>query len=577
MRAFLGLQLVLAVSAVGCSSASESAAPAPISGNVGPPQTEPAAGPKLETTACRFVVPRSVEGKTFYCADLSVPENRRSPGKEIKIHVAVIKGKPGGVPIIELVGGPGGSADGMVGGVAAGLPDLMKVYGKFLEQGDVVFFDQRGVGRSMPRLACDLENGRGKDPISACRQKLEAEGIDVAAYDTIENADDVHDLKLALGVPKVDLHGISYGTRLGIEILKRHADDVRSAIIDGVMPSDVPVLGYFEVSMNNVLSRVFDACVADTNCNKTYPNLETSLTNLKKKLETKPFEGNDPMHGKYPYDWFAFVDELIQRSYEEGTAARIPHWIHSLLKQNQAQWKAGQDKAAAEMEKKFQADEDAAKSNPLVAELFDAQAKAGEEDIAAADMAYGMYLSVTCNDYAQHESIDAARKAQSTVRAALRNDELLAQEFDDCAKWATRPSDPTVRLTPSFAGPVLVIGGSLDPATPSQWAKHVSESLPQDQFVEVPTGGHGLMDACGAELKGGFFADPGRALDTTCATQRSIQFYYEGSTQHSARRAVFQAIRPFTTTRERISNRVLAASTPFPSQNLARRVAAVAR
>ena len=70
----------------------------------------------------------------------------------------------------------------------------------------------------------------------------------------------------------------------------------------------------------------------------------------------------------------------------------------------------------------------------------------------------------------------------------------------------------------TFAGPVLDIGGDLDPATPVEWAKHAASTLPLRQLIEVPTGGHGQMDACGAGLKGAFFADPSKPLDATCAT-----------------------------------------------------------
>ena len=99
----------------------------------------------------------------------------------------------------------------------------------------------------------------------------------------VENADDVHDLKVALGVDKIDLHGISYGTRLGLEIAKRHPNDVRATIIDGVMPPDVPVMGMFPVAMDTVLSRTFAACKADPKCNVTYPDLEGTMTKLKAK------------------------------------------------------------------------------------------------------------------------------------------------------------------------------------------------------------------------------------------------------------------------------------------------------
>jgi pimeloyl-ACP methyl ester carboxylesterase len=543
------------------------AAPTPEEKPTTNPQPNPQETNTLEKVSCRFVAPRSVEGKSFYCADVSVPENRRNKdsAKKIKIHVAVIKGKEGGTPTVELVGGPGGSADGMVGAIVAGQKGIMKAYGPILAEGDLVLFDQRGTGRSVPRLSCADEDSK------KCLAALEKQDIDVAAYDTIENADDVHDVKVALGVPKINLHGISYGTRLGIEILKRHPDDVRSAILDGVMPSDVPVLGFFEVAMDGVLSKTFAACKADTKCNTTYPNLDQTLTQLKTKLETKPFEMDDPFGpGKMKYDWRAFTSDLIQRAYEEGSAGKVPYWIHDLLKKNQAEWAAAQEKAYQEEEKAYQEAMKEDANNPLMKELFEREEEVGEEELYAADMAQGMYLSVTCNDYAQFETVDAAKAAQLQIRPELRDDDGIALEFKSCTDWAKRPADPSVRNTPSnYAGPALVIGGALDPATPASWAKHVSASLPNDQFFEVPTGGHGLMDECGANLKGTFLRDPGKALDGTCATARSIKFFYEGSGQQFARvnreNVLFSTIAKHpegTTHMQLVKDRVLAASKP---------------
>ncbi len=536
---FTSSSALLAGLVAGCSSSSDEGASSPPPAPTTPANPEPPPGvapaaPKLETVACRFLVPKSAEGKDFHCADLTVPESRRAAGgRTIKLHVAIMKGKEGGVPTIELVGGPGGSSEGLVGAVAAKTKRAQREYGKILEKGDLVLFDQRGTGRSIPRLYCDMQSG---EELTACRVRLEKDGADLSAYDTIENADDVHDLKTALGVPKVDLHGISYGTRLGIEIMKRHGDDVRAAIIDGVMPPDVPVLGTFEIALDSILSQVFTACAADTKCNATYPALEDTFSKVKTKLDAAPFKAKGRF-GAYEYDWDAFTGELIQRSYAEGEAAKIPHWLTSLKTMTEAEFQAAQDKAEADAEKAFLAQDKEDEGNPLAAELLERQKVSTEDDYQASDMAYGMYLSVTCNDYAQHESLDAAKEALTKVRPELRSVAMVTDEFVMCDSWAKRPSDPSVRAPSTFAGPVLVIGGKLDPATPYTWAEHVSQALPADQLIEVPTGGHGLMDECGAALKGGFLLDPQKPVDGTCATNRTLAFYYPDANQGLGRSA----------------------------------------
>lgn len=574
MRAHLPVALalsVLAVYAAGCATEETTTSPAPAKKDIETPaasetKTETTAS-ALEATSCRFLIPKSAEGSKIVCYDLTVRESRRAGAadKTIKIHVARIKGKEGGVPTIELLGGPGGGGDGMIGPLVAGVKDLTDAYGPLLAKGDLVVFDQRGVGRSVPRLACAMD---GPDGTSTCKKDLEAKGIDLSAYDTVENADDVHDLKVGLGVEKIDLHGISYGTRLALEVLKRHPDDVRSAIIDGVMPPDVPVLGMFPVALDTILSRTFDACKADAKCNATYPDLDGQMTALKAKLDKTPFTAHDFQFGEdYPYDWSAFVEDLIGKSYTEGTAAHVPHWIHALLTQTQEEFTAAAKKADDEEAAKFAADDAASATNPLLAEYLEVMRSASEADYAAMDMAQGMYLSVTCNDYAQHEDLAAAKAAQAKIRKVLQDDVALESEFEDCKIWPKRASEPTVQAPARYAGPVLVIGGDQDPATPVEWAKHAASTLSESAFIEVPTGGHGLMDACGAGLKGAFFGDPGKKLDATCATDRKLDFYYDApSTKFRAisrtSASAFVPSRPAATLGDRLAERVLAASKP---------------
>lgn len=566
MRPLVAALLVLTGATAACTA--ESPAPAPAAPSA--PDDEPAVetqalAPKLEKVPCRFLAPRSVEGQSYYCGDLEVPEDRRdASSRKIKLHVAVIKGKEGGIPTIELNGGPGGSADFLVGDLAARSNALLEAYGPILATGDLVLFDQRGVGRSVPRLGCTIDFVTGaSEETSDCAKRLQADGINLAAYDTAANADDVHDLKLALGAAKVNLHGISYGTRLGLEILKRHGGDINAAIIDGVMPADVPIMGQFRVALDGVVSSVFSACSADAKCGATYPDLEGKLTALEAKLTATPFVVKDPYGDPAydtTYDFQAFVEEMIASSYVEGTHGRIPFRINQLLGMTPAEFEADFGAMGAPGDKPLE-DPD----NALLAEVDELRANASDEEWEAMDSSHGMYLSVTCNDYAQHERQDEALLTVKKIRPVLQSEAELAAEFGECAVWPTRPSDPGLRQPTTHAGPVLVIGGALDPATPAFWARHAAEALANEQLVIVPTGGHGLMDACGAGLKGAFLADPSRAFEGSCATQRTLSFYYDEPAQGAlakkdvGARVVF---RPAKSVQAAIADRVLAASLP---------------
>ena len=573
MRSLLGLAALLAV--VGCSSEEAASGPvktpaAPDTARDAPATTTGTTSAALETTACRYLVPKSAEGTKVVCYDLSVKESRR-PGasdKTIKLHVARIKGAAKtGVPTIELIGGPGGGGDSLVGGIVAGVKDLTDAYAPLLAKGDLIVFDQRGVGRSLPRLGCPMPSDPKAEPSTKdCRDALQAKGIDLAAYDTVENADDVHDLKVALGVDKIDLHGISYGTRLALEIVKRHAGDVHATIIDGVMPPDVPILGAFEAAADKIFSRVFTACAADAACNAAYPDLEGTLVAAQKRLDATPVQVTHPLYGPMTYDWPTFRGELLEGLYVEGAAAAIPARLRDALTLDGAAWtKRLEDEEAAYAAKAAAMQGDA---DPVKAELRARIESMTEEDFEASGMAGGMYLSVTCNDYVQHESVDAARAVLSGVRPVLADVSAAEQEADACSSWPTRPSDARTREPARFAGKALVIGGLLDPATPSTWAEHVAETLGDRTLVLVPDGAHGFMDECGSGLKGAFFADPSAALDTSCATKRTLAFPKAGapapgSSQIAARSSsrvptALVAQRPARTLLERLEHRSLA-------------------
>lgn len=515
--------LALSFVVTACSSAASLDTSSPESVEREP---SPKATSALETVPCRFLVPKSAEGKDFRCADLTVPENRqKADSRTIKLHMAIVKGKAGGVPTVDLQGGPGGGSELVVGGLTAKRSGILAEYGKFLEHGDLILFDQRGTGRSIPRLSCPA-GASGEPDTASCRDRFVAEGVDLAAYDTRENAEDVHDLKVALGVDKIDLHGISYGTRLELEILKRHPEDIRSAVVDGVMPPDVPVTGQFEVALDGVLTQVFTACAADAKCNATYGDLETAFTQLKAKLDGSPFKLRQGFES-FDYDWYAFTQDLSQGFYGEGFGGTLPFKLRRMLGQTSEQFQADLEKADEAGEAAFEAEMALDANNPLSEELAEREAEMTDDDVEAGDVALGMYISVTCNDYTQHETIEAARKSHEAIRPELHDEESLAMEFQECKTWPTRPSDALVQMPAKFAGPVFVIGGRLDPATPFFWAERVASTLQDHRLAIVPTGGHGLTDACGAGLKGAFYADPSKALDLSCATDRAISFFYD--------------------------------------------------
>ena len=151
-----------------------------------------------------------------------------------------------GPPIVYLAGGPGGS------GTSAARGARFDLFQALREVADVVAFDQRGTGLSetLPdcprrvRLPPEVPGSRNAYAAAwtataeACAAHWRALGVDLAAYTTAASADDLDDLRRALGAERISLWAISYGTHLALATISRHPDAVASAVLAGVEGPD---------------------------------------------------------------------------------------------------------------------------------------------------------------------------------------------------------------------------------------------------------------------------------------------------------------------------------------------------
>lgn len=505
--------LLTACTATVSTDTNEPASTPPAASSPAPAPAAPAAAPSnLTKTACRFPVPTSLEGKAYECFDLSAPENRAAlPGNTIKVHVAVFRGKAGGTPVFELNGGPGGPSDSIAVGLALGLKSVTEGPGRLLEIGDYVLIDQRGTGRSVPLLHCGQTESE-----TSCGKRLAAKGIDLRGYVTRENADDLHDLKVAMGLSKVHLHGISYGSRLALEMLRRHPDDVAGTIIDGVMPAHAAVLSEGDKNLDELLTRIFAACAADTACNASYPDLEQALVQAQKKLDDTQVSV-----GGQRYDFGAFWGEASQRLYQDGFAAQLPGRIYDVLRLAPADLAAKITKERGAEEAAFFEEQNSVKDKALLDEVDMRMQK--DPTPEAGDMAIGMFTSVVCSDYAQYESLEQALELEESVRPVLRNRAAVQWIFEACATWpkADKAADVFARVVSPL--PVLAVAGAFDPATPARWRDFAAEGLSRHQKLTMAAGAHGAVDACAMTAKLAFLGALG-SVDTSCGDAQKLAF-----------------------------------------------------
>lgn len=183
-------------------------------------------------------------------AFLDVPARRAMPeGRSIRLRVVRIPATGGdgkAAPVVYLAGGPGGS------GVGTARGDRWPVFDRVRRETDVLLFDQRGTGLSEPPPPCPhvhhfddarpLQRNTALDALrrtlASCVAHWRAGGVDLAAYNSAESADDIEALRRSLGVPRVSLWGMSYGTHLALASLRRHPAGIERMVLLGTEGPD---------------------------------------------------------------------------------------------------------------------------------------------------------------------------------------------------------------------------------------------------------------------------------------------------------------------------------------------------
>lgn len=228
---------------------------------------------------------------------LLVPEDRRRPdGRKIELSYIRLRSTSStpGAPIVYLAGGPGGSAQLSASGRR--FPTFMRLR----EVADVILFDQRGTYGSN-NLLCPVPVGGPPDSVArseavaleafrewsrACVQHWSRQGVALSAYDAVESADDVEALRLALGVPRLSLWAISYGTQLAQVIVRRHPRLADNLILAGPEPLDAGIKLPSETDRQ--LARLDSALHLDTAAQALVPSLTTLVDSVHRQLDRQP-------------------------------------------------------------------------------------------------------------------------------------------------------------------------------------------------------------------------------------------------------------------------------------------------
>ncbi|WP_372751662.1 alpha/beta hydrolase [Labilibaculum sp.] len=203
-----------------------------------------------------FIFPERIllEDGSFFNAErasMFVPINRSEKNSDvISLDVyrfkASEKANPDTPPIFFLHGGP--AFQGLES--AFSVPGTFEKYWQFMtDVADVVVVSQRGIGTSKPTTIIESKKPsttfdkayNEEAEIEALQKKLTSErkvwedfGIDLKGFTVLEAAEDINDVRKALGYDKITLWGGSFGSHWGMTLMRQHPEIIERAILRGM-------------------------------------------------------------------------------------------------------------------------------------------------------------------------------------------------------------------------------------------------------------------------------------------------------------------------------------------------------
>jgi pimeloyl-ACP methyl ester carboxylesterase len=405
------------------------------------------------------------------CTMLSVPVNYADPGgRHISLALDMIpataaRSQQQGIMLVNP-GGPGGDGLPLAAEVAQGLsPGVTADY-------DIVGFDPRGVGSSVPALSCDPSFFSGVRPnyipansaaeqvlinrakmyASDCQQKF---GWLLPYMTTVNVARDLDSIRAAFGVSQINYYAFSYGTYIGQVYATLFPSRIRRMVLDstvdptGVWYTDNIGQDYaFQGRME-----AFFAWVAKYDgtyhLGRTGAQVQAAWYKARNQVLAHPVNG---IIGADEFD-----DTFLQGGYLDTLWPGLAQALSSYLNSGQT----------AGMVTQYQGN--------------------GTQN----ENEFAVYNAVQCADVNWPRSF-----AYWTSDTELVYKTAPFQAWDNawfnaaCAFWpVTGPAKPLQIKGTGLPG-ILMLQGTLDPATPYAGAQNAHKLLPSARMVVVEGGGN---------------------------------------------------------------------------------------
>lgn len=427
------------------------------------PTPQPAA--TIPLSSCQLSAPELSLNISARCGKLAVYENRASPtSRMIDLNIAIVPAaspEPATDPLFFLAGGPGQAA-------TESYPQISFAFNQIHQSRDIVLVDQRGTGKSNP-LTCSApgpgsENSSNASSLTAwaedCLKQLDG---DPRYYTTSIAVQDLDQVRAALGYERINLYGVSYGTRVAQTYLQQFPDHVRAVILDGVVPQTEDLGLNVARNAQHAIDLIFQRCTEDSACQSSFPALNSEFTNLVGSLKIKSVSTNvvHPISGEiqtieFTHEELANTIRLL--SYTSETAALLPLQVHT------AQKSADFSLLAAQY--------------LIVADQVDQ------------GIANGLNYSVLCSeDVPFYTPAQADQANQGTYMGNLLTDQL----FEICKVWPRGEIPADFKEPVRSNAPILMMSGEDDPVTPPSNAETAAKTLTNSLSLVARGQGHNVI------------------------------------------------------------------------------------
>jgi pimeloyl-ACP methyl ester carboxylesterase len=396
----------------------------------------------------------------------SVPERHSAPrGRRIKLAFLRYKttaARPG-PPILYLAGGPGTS------GINYATSQRFEQYLTLRQFGDVIALNQRGTDHSEPSLKCPTmlefpaEREATKELLlkaysasaASCASYWKHQGVDLSAYNTEESAHDVKILADALGIKTFILFGASYGSHLGLAILRYHPELVQRAVLGGIEGPDhtfkLPANGDLQ------LDAVSHLIAADPVVGRILPDFKTMVVALINRLSADPVDVPIDSPGSSPH-----VKTTLRLS-----AVDVQLLVASLL--------GNRDGIAS------------------IPRIFWPATHGDYSSIASIVARDSRKVRISAMSEAMDCASNSSPERWNLIERQRRNSALDILDFplpEGCSAWDVGKLPGSFRSPVQSSVPVLFIAGTLDGRTPVSNAVEVRNGFPNGVLFVVQGAGH---------------------------------------------------------------------------------------